>query len=66
MTKLETDRKSVKRFERSNGLDTALYKNIPFPFFTCEDDGERNLEKEGPIAIMPDNCRRPDTMERWY
>ena len=25
-------RKSVKRFERSNGLDTALYKNIPLPF----------------------------------
>ena len=24
--------KSVKRFERSNGLDTALYKNIPLPF----------------------------------
>ena len=24
---------SVKRFERSNGLDTALYKNIPLPFF---------------------------------
>ena len=25
--------KSVKRFERSNGLDTALYKTIPFlPF----------------------------------
>ena len=23
-------RKSVKRFERCNGLDTALYKNIPF------------------------------------
>ena len=22
--------KSVKRFERSDGLDTALYKNIPF------------------------------------
>ena len=22
--------KSVKRFERSNGLDTALYKTIPF------------------------------------
>ena len=22
--------KSVKRFERSSGLDTALYKNIPF------------------------------------
>ena len=22
--------KSVKRFERSNWLDTALYKNIPF------------------------------------
>ena len=25
-------RTSVKRFERSNGLDTALYKNIPLPF----------------------------------
>ena len=24
-------RKSVKRFERSNGLDIALYKNIPLP-----------------------------------
>ena len=23
---------SVKRFERSNGLDTALYKTIPLPF----------------------------------
>ena len=23
---------SVKRFERSNGLDTALYKTIPFTF----------------------------------
>ena len=22
---------SVKRFERSNGLDTALYKTIPLP-----------------------------------
>ena len=21
------------RFERSNGLDTALYKNIPLPFY---------------------------------
>ena len=33
-------RKSVKRFERSNGLDTALYKNKPFGFmmminFSC-------------------------------
>ena len=25
-------RKNVKRFEGSNGLDTALYKNIPLPF----------------------------------
>ena len=28
----------MKRFERSNGLDTALYKNIPLPFlqeFAC-------------------------------
>ena len=24
--------KSVKHFERSNGLDTALYKTIPLPF----------------------------------
>ena len=26
-------RKSVKHFERSNGLDTALSKNIPYLFF---------------------------------
>ena len=26
-------RKSVKHFERSNGLDTALYKNVPLPFY---------------------------------
>ena len=26
-------RKSVKRFERYNGLDTALYKNIPLPLY---------------------------------
>ena len=25
----------MKRFERSNGLDTALYKTIPLPFFLC-------------------------------
>ena len=25
--------KNVKRFERSNGLDTALYKNYLFTFF---------------------------------
>ena len=25
--------KSVKRFERSNGLDTALYKNYNYLFF---------------------------------
>ena len=24
----------VKRFKRSNGLDTALYKNIPLPFYS--------------------------------
>ena len=23
---------SVKRFDRSNGLDTVLYKNVPFTF----------------------------------
>ena len=27
---------SVKRFERSNGLDTALYKTIPLPFTFIE------------------------------
>ena len=27
---------SVKRFERSNGLDTALYKNIPLPFYNTQ------------------------------
>ena len=32
-------RKSVKRFERSNGLDTALYKNIPLPFFYLRKGG---------------------------
>ena len=26
-------KKSVNRFERSNGLDTALYKNIHLPFY---------------------------------
>ena len=38
-------RKSVKRFEQSNGPDTALYKNIPLPFFTgmCNC---RGLEKD--------------------
>ena len=25
--------KKVTRFERSNGLDTTLYKKLPFPFF---------------------------------
>ena len=28
-------RKSVKRFEWSNGLHTALYKNIPFFLHAC-------------------------------
>ena len=27
---------SVKRFERSNGLDTALYKTIPFYLYLDE------------------------------
>ena len=27
---------SVKRFERSNGLDAALYKTIPLPFFLTQ------------------------------
>ena len=30
---LPVEAKSVKLFERSNGLDTALYKHIPFTFF---------------------------------
>ena len=28
--------KSVKRFERSNALDTALYKNYLYLVFTCQ------------------------------
>ena len=28
-------KKSVKRFERSNGLDTALYKNYLYLFLQC-------------------------------
>ena len=40
--------KSVKRFERSNGLDTALYKNITF--FTSGYEG----------LLLPDvQLRRP-------
>ena len=27
---------SVKRFERSNGLDTALYKTIPYTFLVTQ------------------------------
>ena len=30
MNRSVREAKSVKRFEWSNGLDTALYKNIPF------------------------------------
>ena len=33
--------KSIKRFERSNGLDTALYKN--YHFFYLAVDGSGNL-----------------------
>ena len=33
LTGLSGEAKSVKRFERSNGLDTALYKN--YLFFKC-------------------------------
>ena len=33
LTRLPGRAKSVKRFERSNGLDTALYKKLPFTFF---------------------------------
>ena len=29
MNRSASGAKSVKRFERSNGLDTVLYKNIP-------------------------------------
>ena len=33
LTGLSGKAKSVKRFERSNGLDTALYKNYLYLFF---------------------------------
>ena len=29
---------SVKRFEQSNGLDTALYKTIPLPLPLCSSE----------------------------
>ena len=32
-TGLSGKAKSVKRFEQSNGLDTALYKKLPSPFY---------------------------------
>ena len=42
-------RYSVKLFERSNGLDTSLYKNIPLPFtFTYKvvsEKGTTDLEE---------------------
>ena len=34
--------KSVKRFERSNGLDTALYKKLPLPLCGKEGDGNKS------------------------
>ena len=34
MNRSAREGKSVKRFERSDGLDTVLYKNYLYPFFT--------------------------------
>ena len=39
-TGLSVEAKSVKRFERSNGLDTALYKNYLF-----RDDGDDEVDQ---------------------
>ena len=38
----------MKRFERSNGLDTALYKTIPFFFFSFLHDPFENNARYGP------------------
>ena len=54
-TGLSGKAKSVKRFERSNGLDTALYKNIPLPFtFTIgRYEGHRFVSLWHHFAISP-------------
>ena len=43
---------SVRRFERSNGLDTALYKNIPFYYFYNQVDTQRIAENFGEKAVV--------------
>ena len=48
---------SVKRFERSNGLDTALYKNIPLPFIKLTMDMSEIIN-----ALSIDMCNS----FRWY
>ena len=42
---LNSSKKSVKRFERSNGLDTALNKNYLYPFLSKE------MSKYDPLAL---------------
>ena len=43
-------RKSVKCFERSNRLDTALYKNIPLLYF--DEDGYSGFPRRSSQCIL--------------
>ena len=55
MNRSASGEESVKRFERSNGLDTALYKTIPF-FLPERNSGPIILRIRGTfqgIAYLP-------------
>ena len=54
-TGLSGKAKSVKRFERSNGLDTALYKTYHLPFFLHVKTGE---DKRMTAAADKQACRK--------
>ena len=47
---------SVKRFERSNGLDTALYKTIPLPLPFLQSRNVRKLRHPAMIATLFLEC----------
>ena len=37
---MNTSARCVKRFERSYGVDTAIYNNVPLPFYYMTTDGD--------------------------
>ena len=51
--------KSVKRFERSNGLDTALYKNYIYLFFTFLDGHSIWKLQFPPPHVLPPHLTVP-------